>query len=155
MASARRAATILIGAVVIVTLVSILVVARLNFALVRARRQLRAQSADLRETKVQKGRFLNSATHELNTPLTVTSALTDVLARNRGGNLTERQVRQLAAVQRNNQHLIDMVDVMIRTSAANLERTFPKEPVIFSEFITNSIVSICTDMELQEVAVEW
>jgi signal transduction histidine kinase len=152
--SGQRAVNILIGAVILVTLIAVGVVACLNVALVRARRQLRVQSADLRETKLQKERFLNSATHELNTPLTVTSALTDVLARNTDGNLTERQVRQLAAVQRNNRHLTDMVDVMIRTSAASLDHGFPTEQVIYSEFITDSIVGVSADMELQGVTVE-
>lgn len=153
--SERRSVNILIGTLVLVTVIAVVVVAGLNIALVRARRDLRAQTADLRETELQKERFLSSATHELNTPLTVTSALTDVLARNSGGNLTERQIRQLAAVQRNNRHLTDMVDVMIRTSAASLEYGFPTEPVIYSEFISDAIVSVTADMELQGVTVEW
>jgi signal transduction histidine kinase len=152
--SGQRAVNILIGAVIIVALIAVGVVAYLNIALVRARRQLRVQTADLRETKLQKERFLSSATHELNTPLTVTSALTDVLARNSSGNLNDRQIRQLAAVQRNNRHLTDMVDVMIRTSAAGLDHELPTEPVTFSKFITGAIDTVNADMELQGVTVE-
>lgn len=153
--SGQRSASIYLGALVIVTLISIAVVARLNIVLVKTRRQLRNQAVDLRETKLQRERFLNSATHELNTPLTVTYALTDVLARNADSNLTERQIKQLAAVQRNNQHLVDMVDVMIRTSAASLDLGIPKEPVIYSEFVSDAIKSVGVDMELQEVTLEW
>ena len=153
--SEKRAVNILAGALVIVALIAVLVVAGLNIALVRTRRKLRAQSADLRETKLQKERFLSTATHELNTPLTVTSALTDVLARNSDGNLTERQIKQLTAVQRNNRHLTDMVDVMIRTSAASLDHAFPTEQVVYSEFVSDAIVSVGVDMELQGVTVQW
>ena len=154
-ASLRQAITVLTAAIALTVLIAVGAVGYLNIALVRVRRELRRQSTDLRSTKLLKERFLVSATHVLNTPLTVTNALTDVLAKNREGNLTERQLQQLAAVQRNNQHITDMVDVMIQTSAAKSDNAVQAESIQYSEFIENALASIQADLDLQGVKIEW
>ncbi len=153
--SAQNAVNLLIAAVVAIAAIAIGAVIYLNVKLVRLNRQLDTQSTDLRDTNFIKGRFLTSATHELNTPLTVTTALTDVLAKNRDGNLTDRQINQITAIQRNNRHLQDMVDVMIQTSVAGESRKAKTESIKYSDFIQKSLESIKADLDLQGVNIKW
>jgi signal transduction histidine kinase len=153
--SDRDSMRVLIFALIAAALTSAGVVFYLNRALVRARRQIHDQKFDLRVTKQLEQRFLASATHELNTPLTVTSALTDVLAKNKEGNLTERQLKQITAVQRNNRRLSEMVDVMIQSSVAGIDDGLRIEQIQYSEFIESAIKSIQADLALQGVQLEW
>ena len=159
LATSRQAINILIGALVIVVLISIAVALHLNSRLVKTTREANhkivQQNSDLRETKNVQDRFLTSATHELNTPLTVTTALTDVLAKNRDGNLTQRQLTQLAAVQRNNRHLQAMVDLMIQTSVAGENRDMETESIQYSDFMKSALDTIKGELEPQGVTLEW
>ena len=56
---------------------------------------------DLKVANTAKTRFLATVSHELKTPLTSISAFTDILRRNRAGNLDERELKQLEVVHRN------------------------------------------------------
>jgi len=153
--SAHQAVNTLIMAVALITIIAVGVVVYLNANLVRAKHKLENQNADLRDTKLLREQFLTSATHELNTPLTVTTALTDVLARNRQGNLTDRQLEQLAAIQRNNRHLQDMVDMMIQTTDTGVDRGMRSENVQYSEFIEGALESIKANLDLQGITIQW
>ena len=150
----RQAIFVLVGAVVLIAVVSVGTVVYLNIALVRARNLLKDQKLDLRSLDVVKERFLTLVTHELNTPITVATALTDALAKNRDGNLTERQLGQLAVVRRNNKRLSDAVDAMISTSTAGIHLGLIIETVRYSQFVETTLESLRNDIALQGIRVE-
>jgi signal transduction histidine kinase len=64
-----------------------------------------------------KERLLTSASHELRTPLTGILAFVDLLARNRNGNLTEKELRYLSIVRRNAEDLSGKVHSLIAHAA--------------------------------------
>ena len=66
-----------------------------------------------------KERLLSSASHELRTPLTGILAFIDLLARNREGNLNDKQLRYLSIVRRNAEDLSGKVNSLIDHSARN------------------------------------
>lgn len=79
----RQSLLVLVGTIVLISVASVGTVAYLNIALVRARDLLKSHDLDAISLDIVKERFLTSVTHELNTPITVATALTDALARNR------------------------------------------------------------------------
>ncbi|MDA1280152.1 MAG: ATP-binding protein [Chloroflexi bacterium] len=88
---------------------------------------LEAKSAELERVNEAKSQFLAMVSHELRTPLTSIAAYTDLLERNRGGNLNEKQVTQLGVVRRNATHLskliTDLLDISkIESSALSLTK---------------------------------
>lgn len=64
-----------------------------------------------------KQRLLTSASHELRTPLTGILAFVDLLARNRRGNLDDKQVRYLSIIRRNAEELSGKVNSIIDHAA--------------------------------------
>ncbi|MEX0763345.1 MAG: GAF domain-containing protein [Dehalococcoidia bacterium] len=77
--------------------------------------QLQADATELERVSKAKSEFLSTVSHELRTPLTSISAFADILAKNKGGTLTEKQEQHIAAVQRNAQKLgrlvFDLLDI--------------------------------------------
>jgi signal transduction histidine kinase len=81
--------------------------------------RIRTQQEALRVVDViqAKERLLSSASHELRTPLTGILAFVDLLARNRGGNLDDKQLRYLSIVRRNAEDLSGKVNSLIDHAA--------------------------------------
>ncbi len=99
---------------------------------------LEAKSVELQRVNEAKSSFLAMVSHELRTPLTSISAYTDLLERNRTGNLSEKQVRQLGVVKRNSTHLSRLIsDLLDISKIESPEFTLTK-----------------TDFDLSEVAQE-
>ncbi len=84
-----------------------------------AQERIEAQQESLRVVDViqAKERLLSSASHELRTPLTGILAFVDLLARNRSGNLTEKELRYLSIVRRNAEDLSGKVNALIAHAA--------------------------------------
>jgi len=80
------------------------------------RRRLDAENRELHRVNEAKSRFFSTVSHELKTPLTSIIAFTDLLARNRHGNLTSRQKTQLEVVQRNSSRLNDLIRDLLDVS---------------------------------------
>jgi len=80
------------------------------------RRRLDAENRELHRVNEAKSRFLSTVSHELKTPLTSIIAFTDLLVRNREGNLTSRQNAHLEVVQRNNHRLNDLIKDLLDVS---------------------------------------
>ena len=86
-----------------------------------AQERSKAQQEAIRIVDVTraKERLLSSASHELRTPLTGILAFIDLLARNREGNLSDKQMRYLSIVRRNAEDLSGKVHSLIDHSARN------------------------------------
>ncbi|MDG0867927.1 ATP-binding protein [Candidatus Lucifugimonas marina] len=83
------------------------------------RERIQTQQEALRVVDViqAKERLLTSASHELRTPLTGILAFVDLLARNRSGNLAEKELRYLSIVRRNAEDLSGKVNSLIAHAA--------------------------------------
>ena len=85
----------------------------------------------LKEANEARSRFLSTASHELKTPLTALLAFTDILRKNRDGNLTPRQVQQLDTMRRSGGHLKLLIDDLLDMSRIDAG-TLKLEPTRFS-----------------------
>lgn len=74
------------------------------------RARLDAENRELLRIDQVKRRFFSLVSHELKTPLTTMVAFADVLAANRDGNLTPRQLHHLQVMQRNGRRLNLLVE---------------------------------------------
>ena len=74
---------------------------------------LDARNRELERLSEAKNRFIATVSHELKTPLTSMLAFTDILRKNRQGNLKEREVSQLEVIQRNGRRLALLIDDLL------------------------------------------
>jgi signal transduction histidine kinase len=88
----------------------------------RERSNAQQEAVKIVEVTRAKERLLSSASHELRTPLTGILAFVDLLARNRDGNLNDKQLRYLSIVRRNAEDLSGKVNSLIDHSARNSEQ---------------------------------
>jgi signal transduction histidine kinase len=102
-----------------------------------------AKSVELQRVNEAKSQFLAMVSHELRTPLTSISAYTDLLERNRAGNLTEKQVRQLGVVSRNSAHLSRLIsDLLDISKIESPEFTLTKSSFDLSEVVVELVESL-------------
>ncbi len=67
--------------------------------------QLEAKHRELEKVNEARRQFLSNVSHELRTPLTSVLAFSDVLGRNKGNNLTERELSQIDVIKRGGRRL--------------------------------------------------
>lgn len=104
---------------------------------------LEAKSVELQRVNEAKSSFLAMVSHELRTPLTSISAYTDLLERNRNGNLSEKQVRQLGVVKRNSAHLSRLIsDLLDISKIESPEFTLTKAEFDLSEVVADLVESL-------------
>ncbi len=109
----------------------------------QARAELDAQNQQLQEINEQRNEFFSTVSHELRTPLTAVTAFSDILSRNRSGNLTTGQLDQLDVIRRNSRSLINLVEDMLdmsRLSSRSLR--IDRSSVEVDEMILSSIESL-------------
>jgi signal transduction histidine kinase len=104
---------------------------------------LEAKSAELERVNEAKSQFLAMVSHELRTPLTSISAYTDILERNRTGNLTEKQVTQLGVVRRNATHLSRLIsDLLDISKLESTEMSLTKMEFDLGQMVLNIVESL-------------
>ncbi|MBC8452948.1 MAG: GAF domain-containing protein, partial [Chloroflexi bacterium] len=104
---------------------------------------LEAKSIELQRVNEAKSSFLAMVSHELRTPLTSISAYTDLLERNRTGNLSEKQVKQLGVVKRNSSHLSRLIsDLLDISKIESPEFTLTKAEFDLSNVIAELVESL-------------
>jgi signal transduction histidine kinase len=107
-------------------------------------REVAKRTQDLRETNVRlveadrvKSRFLASVSHELRTPLNSILGFARVLLKGMDGELTERQVGSLRAVEKSGTYLLQLVTTVLEASrldAGNVElQPQPFDPRVLVE----------------------
>ena len=75
-----------------------------------------ARESELQALNEQRSNFLSTVSHELKTPLTSLLAFADLLARNRGTNLSERQLQQINVMQRSARRLDVLINDLLDVS---------------------------------------
>jgi signal transduction histidine kinase len=104
---------------------------------------LEAKSVELIRVNEAKSSFLAMVSHELRTPLTSISAYTDLLERNRTGNLSGKQVRQLGVVKRNSAHLSRLIsDLLDISKIESPEFTLTKAEFDLSRVVVDLVESL-------------
>jgi PAS domain S-box-containing protein len=109
----------------------------------QARAELDAQNHQLQEINKQREEFFSSVSHELRTPLTAVTAFSDILSRNRDGNLSGTQLDQLEVIKRNSRSLISLVEDMLdmsRLSSKSLR--IDRLPVEIDEIVQSTVESL-------------
>ncbi len=101
-----------------------------------------ARYLDIREIQEQterKSRFLASMSHELRTPMTAIRGYVDNMLDGIGGELTERQRRNLTRVTQNSDHLLNMINDLLDLSKIEAGRM----DVEAQPFEVEELVSAC------------
>lgn len=90
----------------------------LGAAIERALSQERLQRANrtLERASQMKSEFLASMSHELRTPLNSVLGFSDLLMRQKSGDLNERQQAHVQAIARSGQHLLDLINDILDLS---------------------------------------
>jgi|GEM_PF-989713 signal transduction histidine kinase len=81
--------------------------------LIEAHGELEAENRELERLNGEKSKFLSTVSHELKTPLTSMLAFSDILKRNKEGNLTDKNLDQLTVIQRNGRRLSILIDDLV------------------------------------------
>jgi signal transduction histidine kinase/DNA-binding response OmpR family regulator/CHASE3 domain sensor protein len=84
--------------------------------LLRAQDDLSANAARLEQSSRYKSEFLANMSHELRTPLNSSLILAKLLQQNRGGNLTEEQVRYAETIHASNSDLLLLINDILDLS---------------------------------------
>ncbi|MDG0866614.1 PAS domain S-box protein [Candidatus Lucifugimonas marina] len=109
----------------------------------QARAELDAKNQQLLEIDKQREEFFSSVSHELRTPLTAVTAFSDILSRNRDGNLSSTQIDQLEVIKRNSRSLIILVEDMLDMSRVNSRSLrIEREPVEINEIVISTVESL-------------
>ena len=89
---------------------------RQNRELEEARRGLQQKAAELTTVSAYKSRFLANMSHELRTPLNSMLILSDLMARNEGHNLSEKQVEFCRTIHGAGQDLLALINQVLDLS---------------------------------------
>jgi signal transduction histidine kinase len=81
------------------------------------------RTLELGRTKAERARILESVSHELNTPITSVLAFSSILEKNRDGQLSERDIKHVAALKRNADHLAFLIKDLINFSEIEADRS--------------------------------
>ncbi len=107
-------------------------------------RRLDDENRELQRIDRAKNEFLSSVSHELKTPLAVVLGFTRIVKGNKRNNLDERDIRQLATIERNGWRLNTLIDDLLELSRIETKRIrLHKESVD----IKNVLEEIATSFE--------
>jgi signal transduction histidine kinase/ActR/RegA family two-component response regulator len=90
----------------------------LGAAIERAQTQeiLRQKNLELEQASALKSQFLAAMSHELRTPLNSILGFSDILQRQIGGTLTNRQLSHVKAIEKSGQHLLGLINDILDLS---------------------------------------
>jgi signal transduction histidine kinase/CheY-like chemotaxis protein len=112
-------------AVASILLVGLALIAAMLDRLVRSRlveAQLRAEKDAAVETNRAKSEFLSNMSHELRTPLNSIIGFSNILLKNKAGNLREMDVTHLARIAANGKHLLGLINEVLDLSKVEAGR---------------------------------
>ncbi len=90
---------------------------------VQAQASLQQINEDLERASQLKSEFLASMSHELRTPLNSILGFSDLLKRQIGGSLNERQINHLQLIEKSGQHLLQLINDILDLSKIEAGKT--------------------------------
>jgi signal transduction histidine kinase len=101
------------------------------------------RSIELERIQAERARILESVSHELNTPITSVLAFSSILEKNRDKQLSDRDMKHVAAVKRNAEHLAFLIKDLINYSELEDSRSvLSSDHVNMSELVVGVVESI-------------
>ncbi|HIK29363.1 MAG: response regulator [Oscillatoriaceae bacterium SKW80] len=120
----------------------------------RAEERLRQINKDLERASQLKSEFLASMSHELRTPLNSILGFSDLLQRQTGGKLTERQVNHVKAIEKSGQHLLQLINDILDLSKIEAGKVeLDLEPVSVHELCSQCLKMIQPRAEMKKLAL--
>lgn len=120
----------------------------------RAEEHLRQINKDLERASQLKSEFLASMSHELRTPLNSILGFSDLLQRQTGGKLTERQMNHVKAIEKSGQHLLQLINDILDLSKIEAGKVeLDLEPVSIHELCTQCLKMIQPRAETKKLAL--
>jgi signal transduction histidine kinase/CheY-like chemotaxis protein len=146
-------------AVASILLVGLALLAAMLDRLVRSRlveAQLRAEKDAAVETNRVKSEFLSNMSHELRTPLNSIIGFSNILLKNKAGNLRESDTQQLSRIAANGKHLLGLINEVldlskIEAGKVELEMTWVDVTRLVSDTIEEMLPQ-ATGMDVRLVA---
>ncbi len=116
----------------------------LGVAIERAQVQqnLRQVNEDLAQASQMKSEFLASMSHELRTPLNSILGFADLLERQRKESLTNNQIKQVKAIKRSGEHLLQLINDILDLSKIESGKT----ELDLQSVVVHSLCSQCLRM---------
>ena len=109
----------------------------------RLTRELARKNTELSQASERKSSFLASMAHELRTPITSIKGYTDNMRDGIGGTLNKRQIRNLARVSQNSDHLLGLVNDLLDLSKIEAGRMdVNPEPFCVQNLISNCCAEV-------------
>lgn len=128
----------------------------LGAAIERAQVQenLRAINQDLERASQMKSEFLASMSHELRTPLNSILGFSDLLQRQIGGTLSDRQRNHVQAIEKSGQHLLELINDILDLSKIEAGKAdLNLEPISVHELCTSCLKMIQPRAEKKHLAL--
>jgi signal transduction histidine kinase len=144
-ASLRRATTLIVASffvAVVLGLAAALFVSRDIERRLRAEEEARKAKETAEAASRAKSEFLAMMSHELRTPLNSVIGFSNVLLRNRAGNLRERDLMYLRRIRAGGQHLLSLINEVLDLSKIEAGRMrVDRAPVALGALVEDIIAS--------------
>lgn len=128
---------------------------RLHSVQAKYTRELEARARQVERADRLKSEFLASMSHELRTPLHTIIGFAELLAEDIHGPLSEKQRRFVHHIQRDAQHLLELINDILDLSKIEAGRLeLRKEPFHLGALIEESVASVRTLAEEKQIALD-
>ena len=102
-----------------------------------------------------KSEFLAMMSHELRTPLNSVIGFSNVLLRNRGGNLSDKDQLYLQRIQAGGKHLLSLIDEVLDLSKIEAGRMrLDPAPVALGELVTDTVASFEGQLKERPISLQ-
>jgi signal transduction histidine kinase len=102
-----------------------------------------------------KSEFLAMMSHELRTPLNSVIGFSNVLLRNRGGNLSDRDQLYLQRIQAGGKHLLSLIDEVLDLSKIEAGRMkLDPAPVALGELVADTVASFEGQLKERPISLQ-
>jgi signal transduction histidine kinase len=157
-ASLRRATTLIVASffvAVVLGLAAALFVSRDIERRLRAEEEARKAKETAEAASRAKSEFLAMMSHELRTPLNSVIGFSNVLLRNRAGNLRERDLMYLRRIRAGGQHLLSLINEVLDLSKIEAGRMrVDRAPVALGALVEDIIASFEGQTRDRPIALE-
>lgn len=102
--------------------------------------KLGERNRELTEVNESRKRFISAISHELSNPLTSLVSFIELVLRNRTGNLTERQIKQLGTARSNGEQMARLVSDLAHASQSKVDTL----EILYGEFEIRPIIDEVT-----------